>query len=344
MAVTVSLFSGCGGLDLGAESAGAEVQAALEIDDDAADSLEKNFRHLAGPVVRQDILEVATDHLLAPLRSDPDLLIGGPPCTPFSKSGMWLEWKRDGLDPDASLLDEYVRILREAQPRAFILENVRALTFNNKQSRPSFERLLRGIRKAGYDCRFDVLNAADFGVPQNRQRLFVVGSRRGTPVPELPLPTHFGMVERSHSGGGDTPHTTAGEALRRVRSEPESGELMTGKWADLLPGIPPGNNYLWYTERGGGDPLFKWRSRYWNFLLKLSPEAPSPTIQAQPGPNVGPFHWENRRLRVPEVKALFGFPPSFEICGTRRAAQAQLGNSVPPPLAAAVTASVLQSL
>ncbi len=344
MTIAVSLFSGCGGLDLGAERAGAEVQVALEVDHDAADSLEKNFRHLVGPVVRSDILDVPPDELLSGLHSDPDLLIGGPPCTPFSKSGMWLEWKREGLDPDASLLDEYVRILREARPKAFILENVRALTFNNRQSRPSFDRLLEGIKAAGYDCRFDVLNAADYGVPQNRQRLFIVGVEKGSTVPDLPQPSHFGMVERSISGGGEVPHVTAGQALRNVRSEPESGELITGKWSDLLPDVPPGENYLWYTERGGGEPLFRWRSRYWNFLLKLSPDAPSPTIQAQPGPNVGPFHWENRRLRVPEVKALFGFPQSFEVCGTRRAAQAQLGNSVPPTLAEVVTASVLRAL
>lgn len=344
MAVAVSLFSGCGGLDLGAERAGVEVRAALELDHDAADSLEKNFAHLVRPVIRQNILGVATDDLLSGLRSDPDLLIGGPPCTPFSKSGMWLEWKREGLDPDASLLDEYVRVLREARPKAFVLENVRALTFANRQSRPSFERLLAGIKKAGYGYRVAVLNAADFGVAQNRQRLFIVGSLKGSRIPELPEPTHFGIVERANSGGGDVPHVTAGEALRFVRSEPEASERMTGKWADLLPGVPPGQNYLWYTERGGGDPLFRWRSRYWNFLLKLSPEAPSATIQAQPGPNVGPFHWESRRLRVPEVKALFGFPPSFEVCGTRRSVQAQLGNSVPPKLAEVVTAAVLRSI
>ncbi len=344
MAIAVSLFSGCGGLDLGAERAGAEVQAAVEYDSDAADSLEKNFSHLTQPVVRDDILNVATDVLLAGLQRDPDLLIGGPPCTPFSKSGMWLEWKRDGLDPDASLLDEYVRILRESRPRAFILENVRALTFNNRQSRPSFKRLLKGIAKAGYDYRFEVLNAADFGVPQNRQRLFIVGAPKGLPLPRVPEATHYGFVERSQSGGGDRPHVTAGHALEGLVTEPEVGEQLTGKWADLLPGVPPGENYLWYTERGGGEPLFRWRSRYWNFLLKLSPDLPSPTIQAQPGPNVGPFHWDSRRLRVAEVKRLFGFPPDFEVCGTRRSVQSQLGNSVPPPLAEAVTTAVLDSL
>lgn len=82
----------------------------------------------------------------------------------------------------------------------------------------------------------------------------------------------------------------------------------------LLADVPPGDNYLYYTaERGNPAPKFTWRSRYWSLLLKLSPERPSPTIQAQPGPNVGPFHWENRLLRVSETKRLFTFPDDFTL-------------------------------
>jgi DNA (cytosine-5)-methyltransferase 1 len=127
---------------------------------------------------------------------------------------------------------------------------------------------------------------------------------------------------------------TADEALEGLVTEPEREERLTGRWAGLLEAIPPGDNYLFYTKRRGHpDPVFEWRSRYWSFLLKLHPGRPSPTIQAQPGPNVGPFHWENRRLRVPEVKRLFTFPDDFELVGTRRSVQAQLGNAVPPLLA-----------
>jgi DNA (cytosine-5)-methyltransferase 1 len=113
--------------------------------------------------------------------------------------------------------------------------------------------------------------------------------------------------------------------------------VLRGQYAHLLPDIPPGENYLHLTaKRGHPDPKFDWRSRYWSFLLKLDPARPSPTIQAQPGPNVGPFHWENRRLRVPEVKRLFTFPDTFELVGSRNSVQAQLGNSVPPLLAESV--------
>lgn len=347
--VAISLFSGAGGLDLGAEQAGFTVRAAVELNKDAALTMEKNFPELAGPVLQKDILNTPTEEILdaAGLRSGerPDLLIGGPPCTPFSKSGFWLEWKRDGRDETASLLQEYSRVLREARPRAFVLENVYALTYNNKASRPAFLRLLREIDEAGYEYRHQVLNAADYGVPQLRPRLFVVGAPKGEQLPELPQPTHGGSWERRASGGGDRAHVTTGEALSGVVADPEPSENLTGQWAHLLPDIPPGENYLHYTaERGHPDPIFKWRSRYWSFLLKLDPARPSPTIQAQPGPNVGPFHWESRRLRVAEIKRLFTFPDEFELVGNRNSVQAQLGNSVPPLLAQKVISQVAEVL
>jgi DNA (cytosine-5)-methyltransferase 1 len=308
--------------------------------------MEKNFHHLASPVIRRDILNTPTREILqcAGLRAGqrPDLLAGGPPCTPFSKSGFWLEWKRAGLDPDASLLQAYTRVLAEAKPRAFILENVYALTYKNRASRPAYERLLREISDAGYSFDARVLNAADYGVPQVRPRLFIVGVPRGSGLPELPEPSHTGMWERRMSGGGATPHVTAQQALADLECEPEPSEVLNGQYGHLLPEIPPGQNYLYYTaERGHPQPIFKWRSRYWSFLLKLDPDRPSPTIQAQPGPNVGPFHWENRRLRVGEIKRLFTFPDEFELMGTRASIQLQLGNAVPPLLAEQVAMRVL---
>jgi len=153
------------------------------------------------------------------------------------------------------------------------------------------------------------------------------------------------MWERQISGAGTTPQVTAGQALDSLDCEPEPGEVLGGQYAHLLPQIPPGENYLHFTaERGHTRPLFKWRSRYWSFLLKLDPQRPSPTIQAQPGPNVGPFHWENRRLRVGEIKRLFTFPDDFELVGTRASIQAQLGNAVPPLLAEKVAARIISAI
>ena len=349
--IAISLFAGAGGLDLGVEAAGYQVAAANEINDDAADTLDKNFLDsLISPVDRRSIIDVPTRDLLraADLKGKerPELLVGGPPCTPFSKSGFWLDWKRKGLDPDATLLQMYTRVLSEAKPRAFILENVYALTFNNKASRPAYERLLREIDEAGYAFTAGVLNAADYGVPQARPRLFIVGAPKGEPTPRLPEPTHTGNWERRKTGASadGEPHVTAGEALEGLVSDPESEEVVRGQHAALLTDIPPGDNYLFYTaKRGHPNPQFEWRSRYWSFLLKLSPERPSPTIQAQPGPNVGPFHWENRRLRVPELKRLFTYPDDFAFVGSRSSVQSQIGNSVPPYLAKQVAESVLAS-
>lgn len=346
--VAISLFSGAGGLDLGAEAAGYEVVAALERDPDAAMTMEKNFTHLRQPVIQADILDVSTQDLLRAgglrSRERPDLLIGGPPCTPFSKSGFWLDWKRAGLDPDASLLQAYTRVLREARPRAFVLENVYALTYNNRASRPAYERLLREIDEAGYHCVAKVLNSADYGVPQARPRLFVLGVPKGECLPEHPTPTHVGTWERRRTSHEGLPHVTAGEALEGLVTEPEPSETLRGRYAHLLPDIPPGDNYLFYTDqRGHAQPQFAWRSRYWSFLLKLDPARPSPTIQAQPGPNIGPFHWENRRLRIPEIRRLFTFPDHFELVGSRASVQSQLGNSVPPLLAERVIGCVAQA-
>lgn len=343
--VAISLFSGAGGLDLGVEQAGYVVRAAVEPNDDAAETMEKNFPGLQTPVIRADILNVPTEAILHAAglrgRARPGLLVGGPPCTPFSKSGFWLEWKRAGLDPDASLLQSYTRVLREARPRHFILENVYALTYNNRVSRSAYDRLLDEIDEAGYTCLAGVLHAADFGVPQARPRLFVVGAEKGERTPALPEPTHGGQWERRSTGRVDEPHVTVREAFDGLVTEPEPQEVLRGQYAGLLADISPGDNYLYYTaERGHPSPQFRWRSRFWSFLLKLDPGRPSPTIQAQPGPNVGPFHWDNRRLRVPEIKRLFTFPDAFEFVGSRASVQRQLGNSVPPLLARRVAEAV----
>jgi len=355
----ISLFSGAGGLDLGVEAAGFTTLAAVELDEDAAAAMEKNaptcFRSLR-EVLRGDLLPLATgsgdglstrDILRAAgleRRERPDLLVGGPPCVAFSKSGFWLDWKREGIDPAASLLQAYTRFLAEAQPRFFILENVHALTFNNKASRPAFNRLLEEIGAAGYDHRWQVLNSADYGVPQARQRLFVIGARKRLKLPAIPSPTHSAQRESQRLTAGLPPHITAGGVLKDLVTEPEDDEVVRGSWAHLLPEVPPGDNYLHFTaKRGYPDPIFRWRSRYWSFLLKLHPERPSPTIQARPGPYVGPFHWENRRLRVPEIRRLFTFPDDFAFVGRRAAIQAQLGNSVPPQLARKVAEEVAAS-
>jgi DNA (cytosine-5)-methyltransferase 1 len=126
---------------------------------------------------------------------------------------------------------------------------------------------------------------------------------------------------------------TAWDAIGDLENDDDPSLAVTGKWADLLPTIPEGRNYLYHTDRGAGIPLFGWRRRYWSFLLKLAKSLPSWTIAAQPGPAIGPFHWRSRRLSVIEMMRLQTFPRRYEIVGSFRSAQRQLGNAVPSALA-----------
>jgi DNA (cytosine-5)-methyltransferase 1 len=341
----ISLFSGAGGLDLGVERGGYRVTAAVEYDADAAATLRANFPRTE--VLERDIRTLNISELLeaAGLRAgEAELLVGGPPCTPFSKSGNWLEYKRTGKDADADLLDHYLRVLSEAKPRAFLLENVFGLAYRNHNAF-WLKRLLLMFRELGYHVDHRVLLAADHGVPQCRQRLFILGSKDRAPA--FPEPTHSGPHETRRWNENLPRHISSGEAIgdlakRSDLAEPE--ETVTGTFAHLLPEVPPGGNYLYFTaKRGHPKPVFKWRSRYWNFLLKLDPEQPSPTIQAQPGPWVGPFHWQSRRLRIAEIKRLQTFPDDYEIIGSRRSAQVQIGNAVPPSLATRIAASLAAS-
>jgi len=349
--VAVSLFSGAGGLDLGVKNCGVRIAAAVERDPIACKTLKYNFVDAREPeaqttIVRDDIENVSVSELRRKAglsRGDVDLIVGGPPCTPFSKSGYWIEYKRAGLDPDRFLLDHYVRFVKELKPRAFIMENVHALAYDN-HNRSSLDALLESLENLGYVIDRKVLVAAEFGVPQVRQRLFILGSKLGTP--SFPVETHAGSYERQNrfANLGLKPFVTCAEAFEGLPNEVEEGEKVGGLHGHLLPEIPPGDNYLYFTkERGHAKPLFKWRGRYWTFLLKLDPNKPSSTIQAQPGPYIGPFHWENRRLRVPELKALMTFPQDFRFEGNRRSVQMQLGNAVPPVLAEIVAEELIRS-
>lgn len=364
----VSLFSGAGGLDLAAERADAapldsvdpgtgllRVAVATDYNDPALDTLRANFPESA--TLTGDIRHVSTEQILAAagLRpGQPALVIGGPPCTPFSKSGFWLEQKRESRDPNASLLDEYVRVVREAQPEAFVLENVQGLTY--KTHKAQFGRLLKALGELGYNPQWRVLLAADYGVPQLRRRVFIVGRRDGEPF-KFPEPTHSGWSERDRKvDATKLPHVTASQAFEALPrpSEVAPDEIVDGQFGELAAEVPPGQNYLWHTSRYGGRNHFEWRSRYWTFLLRLDPNRPSTTLQAQPGPWVGPFHWENvrtidgvdraRRLRVNELLRLMSFPDDFKIGGSRADVQRQLGNAVPLELGKAVIGALMSQL
>ena len=332
----ISLFTGAGGLDLGLEAAGFDTSVAVEMDADAVRTLRHNREW---PVLDRDIHSISTQELLetAGLREgDADLLVGGPPCQPFSKSGYWARGDSRRLDdPRASTLEAYLRVLRDAKPKAFLLENVSGLAYRSKSEgldllRETVESINRE-HKTQYTFEWAILNAADYGVPQERERIFIVGHREGRSF-EFPKPTHFKLEADGSQRALDVfgpAYTTSWDALGDL-DEPDDQELrMTGKWADLLPSIPEGENYLYHTDRGKGLPLFGWRRRYWSFLLKLSKRLPSWTITAQPGSAIGPFHWSNRRLSMRELARLQTFPDDFVVVGPRNAYYRQIGNAVP---------------
>jgi DNA (cytosine-5)-methyltransferase 1 len=331
----ISLFTGIGGLDLGFEAAGFETAVAVEIDRACCRLLRANR---SWPVIEGDIHAVTTAHLLEKAglaKGEADVLIGGPPCQPFSKSGYWANGDAKRLQDERSdTLQAYLRILEETQPRALLLENVYGLAYRGKDE--GLNRILTGIEAintrtgANYKPTWKVLNAAAFGVPQLRERVFIVASRDGTQF-DFPLATH---AEKHALQGGQQPYRTAWDAIGDLPRIPNDEELAVGgKWAQLLPTIPEGENYLWHTRRGGGLPLFGWRRRYWNFLLKLAKDRPSWTIQAQPGSATGPFHWTSRKLSSRELARLQTFPDDLKLIASRNEMQRMIGNAVPSLLA-----------
>lgn len=349
---TISLFSGIGGLDFGFEAAGFQTRVALELDRHACRTLRLNRDW---PVIEGDINHVTSDDVLCAARlkvGEADMLIGGPPCQPFSKSGYWT--RGDALrldDPRADTLTGYLRILRDTQPRAFLLENVYGLAYEGKDE--GLRYILDGIEQINrtqgtrYKVAWRVINCADHGVPQVRERVFLVGSREGREF-RFPDSTHAKpQALEADLFSSKAPHRTAWDALGDLTPPtPEEFAALRpgGKWGDLLPSIPEGENYLWHTSRSGGLPLFGWRTRYWSFLLKLSKRLPSWTVQAQPGSAIGPFHWDSRRLTFAELCRLQTFPDGLRVDCGRTEMQRMLGNAVPSLIAEVLAREIRRQL
>jgi DNA (cytosine-5)-methyltransferase 1 len=344
----IGLFSGAGGLDLGAAWAGCDLRLSIDNDAMACATLGQQTGSLPGSVLQADVASLQGKDLRRRAglsRSQPCIVVGGPPCQPFSKNAYWTDPGTDSryrrarsrgqtLDrptpilqprPDArrSLVQQMWRLITEMQASAFLFENVPAIA--HPRNRPILHELLETAGAAGYGVRLLRVNAVDYGVPQARQRIALLGLRGG--MPPAPTPTH---------GPGLAPVMTAGVALEPFQAnhfaEPE--EVVRGRWAGPLAEIPPGWNYKYLTAWAGHpQPLFEAETRFWHFLLKLHPDRPSWTIPATPGPWVGPFHWSSRRLRTVELAALQGFPAGYTFAGTRRDRVRQIGNAVPPLLA-----------
>ena len=331
MLKAISLYTGVGGLDFGLEAAGFRTVACVEMEAVACRTVRLNR---PWEVLDDDIHKIASSDILSAAGarvSEPDILIGGPPCQPFSKSSYWAHSAAARMgDPRANTLTEFFRVLRDTKPRAFLLENVPGLAFKGKDEglRHVFE-LVREVNrqaKTKYVPHWTVINAATYGVPQQRERLFIVASRDGRDF-TFPTATHANTPTPI---AGFESFRTAWDALGDLPQRLKDEDLtMSGRWADLLPSIPEGQNYLWHTNRGGGVGIFGWRTRYWSFLLKLKKTLPSWTIQAQPGPAIGPFHWTNRKLSAAELCRLQTFPDGLRFDCSLREVQRLIGNAVP---------------
>lgn len=309
----LSLFSGGGGLDLGFERAGAETIVCVDNDHESCKTL--RFNRPQWGVFEGDIREYV------PNVEDIDIVIGGPPCQGFSSAG-----KGDPTDPRNFLWKEYFRVVDAVKPRAIVLENVSALT--HARNGDHLTGILDAFEASGYHFTMGVLNAADFGVPQARRRLIVIGLRDG--LPTMPEPTTAGNPKTVHDAIADLENAPYDPEFSHV--PPNHAKHVAERWAKLGPGeVDP--NY----RRG-----------------RLDPNKPSVTIRAgggygPKGDHLAGFHppihpTQPRQLTVREAARIQSFPDDWILKGSKTAQGRQIGNAVPVGLAEAVAKHVVKML
>ena len=342
----LSIFSGGGGIDCGFKKAGFDICFSTDFWQPACDTLEKN--KVGKLVVCDDIRKIEYDKYLAEIgmrKSEIDVLVGGPPCPAYSKSRFYRTDKKRALEDENSFtLYEYFRALDEIRPKVFFFENVFGFVY--KPHRAAFELLKERADQYGYDITYKVVNTANYGVPQTRERFICVGVKHGEGEKFVfPKENYYDPEKVSKDKCGDKiPWITCGEAIGDLDYDlPEDAEMQAGsKHKELLKLVPPGDNYLYFTaERVYPNQIFKRRSRYWSFLLKLSPKRPSWTIQASFSNNMGPFHWKNRFLRINEIKRIQTFDDDYEFCGDFREQWRQIGNAVPVKMANIIADAIM---
>ena len=330
---TLSLFSGGGGLDIAFHDVGFHCINMVEVENKYVATLQKNTetgKRLSGAGVEC----VDIRHYEPSPDTNVDFIIGGPPCQTFSAAGRRASGVLGTNDPRGTLFEEYVRILRKLRPKGFLFENVYGIVSANKGR--DWKAIVAAFEQAGYHIFYRILDSADYGVPQHRERLIIVGLSQGEFY--FPYPTHG--PDSIHN----EPYYTAGAAVDGIKTAGESIGI-NGKYGHLLDDIPPGLNYSFYTEKmGHPNPVFGWRSKFSDFLYKADPDGPVRTIKAQGGQYTGPFSWENRPFTLEELKRLQTFPDDYEIIGNRQVAIEQIGNSVPPQMGRILGLSILDQV
>lgn len=332
----ISLFSGCGGLDLGFKKAGFKTLLATDSWDKACETIQAN--KIAEKVIISDIRDIS----FIEYKNSANVVIGGPPCPPYSQTRHYLTSKKNGFQDENSgyAVSEYLRAVEEINPKVFLFENVDGFMY--KTHKDALEFFEESSNALGYNLNYKVVNAANYGVPQTRKRFICVGTKKNLEKFDFPKETH---QDPSKMNNGKQGWVTCKQAISEFDSisDEEKEQKPGSKDFEIFKGIPPGDNYLFYTaKRGCKNPKFKWKSRYWTFLLKLSPDRPSWTIQASFSNNQGPFHWKNRFLRIEEIKRLQTFDDDYIIKGDFREQWRQIGNAVPTLLAEIFATKILK--
>jgi DNA (cytosine-5)-methyltransferase 1 len=340
----ISLFSGAMGLDLGLEKAGFQIAVAVECNPYAVQTIRMNRPGL--PLIDKRIEDVTTEEILAAARlrpEEPVVVIGGPSCQVFSTAGQ----RRSLGDPRGTMFEHFIRVVREAQPRFFVMENVRGLLSAAIKHRPlnrrgpgyppltaseelgsAFAVVTAKLRELHYYVIFDILNAADFGVPQVRHRLVFIGSRYSENI-AMPLPTHNAL-----GTDGLKQWRPLRDAIGNLReNNDEYFQLCAGK-EKYLKAIPPGGNWRSLPpkerERALGKAFVSWGGRS-GFFRRLALDKPSPALTTRPDSKATSLCHPTklRPLTIREYARIQQFPDSWRFGGSLRKKYVQIGNAVP---------------
>jgi DNA (cytosine-5)-methyltransferase 1 len=318
----ISLFSGCGGMDLPFKMAGFEVVWAIDSNKYACETFKRNI----SPVIIPNSIEKIND--IKEEVPDADLIIGGFPCQDFS-----LIWKRYGLDVERGNLYTYFReFVKQKQPKAFVAENVKGLlSANNHQAIKQIIQDFENI-EPGYLVKPKLYNFADYGVPQFRERVLLVGIRKDTGFNFIHPQPEYGLNR--------IPYRTAAQALKDVEKVRDNNEnhKIHPKTQQRLAQIKPGGNF---SDIPRNSPLYV-KGLISHVYRRLDPNQPSSTIIAGGGGGTWGYHYEEPRALTNRERArLQTFPDHFIFEGSITEVRRQIGNAVPPEGIAAVVKSLI---
>ena len=366
----ISLFTGAGGLDLGVERSGFTTLVAVEKNRHAQNTLHNNRRHFRYPdfALLGDAYEVSDADLLnaAGVRKrELDLLSGGAPCQSFSTAGR----RKSASDPNGGLIERFLELVGELQPRFFLLENVRGILSAALRHRPLDERgpgyppldpeeelgsfldlfVWPFIRdRLGYDLSMGLLNAADYGVPQVRQRVIFIGSRDYELRQDGEVMSTNQLVRPTHAEeryGGLKAWRSLEDALDGRQTDQSEGAKYSPARAEVLDKVPAGKNWRFLRDEFGEGYLksvmggaYESTGGKVGFWRRLSFSNPCPTLPASPIQKATSLCHpaETRPLNVSEYACVQQFPGDYIFAGPVSAKYAQIGNAVPVGLAQAV--------